>query len=319
VLRDGLPEVIREAAISPGMSEVEWAQAVTTQVSRAVAFHDSMYPDSKLEEDAPLFVTGSVELAPGGIDAALSRLPYERTSMPLTLRAPADFPFDRYAANVGLALLAGKRWWQRTRVPLINRARFDFLPDEFKPRTLPLRAIATAALAVVFVAGLFAGYEQVTAKAISADAAASRRDAIERQVQIRNARVREVTMLRQQIEDIESQTLGLIASAELIRVRDRGIAEALAVLAENVPVGMVIEEMNDDGDFISVLATSDQYAPLLQYAQNLELLDKFERVRVRSIGTVGAGDTGSTMIEIEITRRAQAQAEPPGQQAASAR
>jgi len=321
VLRDGLPEVIREAAINPRMSEVEWTQAVTTQLSRAVAFHDSMYPDSKLAEDAPLFVTGSVELAPGGIDAALSRLPYVRTALPYTLRAPAEFPFDRYAANVGLALLAGKRWWQRTRVPIINRARFDFLPDEFRPRTLPLRAIATAAMAIVFIAGLFAGYEQVVATGTAANTAELRRDSIGRQVQIRNARIREVKTLEQQITDIESETIELIASADLIRVRDRGISDAMTLLADNIPAGVAVEELSDDGKFISILATSGQYAPLLQYAQSLELLDEFDRVRVRSIGSIDSGSESSALIEIEITRvlPSPASTSPRNEQSASAR
>ena len=154
VLRDGLPEVVREVGIDPKMTQEQWVQSVTTQVSRTVAFHDSMYPDSPLPERCNLFLTGAAESAVGSAEMAASSIPYIRKSLPPTLRAPEDFPFARYAANVGLALVTGKHWWQRTRVSIIDRPMLDFRPTEFKPQPFPVQTTLTFVMAGVLLAGL---------------------------------------------------------------------------------------------------------------------------------------------------------------------
>ena len=48
--------------------------------------------------------------------------------------------FARYAANVGLVIVSGKRFWQRAPVPPLPTPKFDYRPGNYRPRPLPWRA-----------------------------------------------------------------------------------------------------------------------------------------------------------------------------------
>ena len=137
VVSNGLPEVIREVGTDLNMARSEWVNLITTQISRAVAFYDSIFPDEPFATEADVFVTGQTERVKDAVDEALERLPFVRSELPQTLRAPDDFSFDRYAANVGLVIVSGKRFWQRAPVPLLPTPKFDYRPAKYRPGPFP--------------------------------------------------------------------------------------------------------------------------------------------------------------------------------------
>ncbi|MCZ6539516.1 MAG: hypothetical protein O6922_06790, partial [Chloroflexi bacterium] len=145
VVSNGLPEVIREVGMDRYMDRAEWIDLITTQISSAVAFYDSIFPDDPLATNADVFVTGRSERALDAVDEALEMLPFVRSELPQTLRAPEEFSFDKSAANVGLVIVSGKRFWQRTPVPLLPTPKFDYRPAQYRPRPLPWRAVLAVA------------------------------------------------------------------------------------------------------------------------------------------------------------------------------
>ena len=48
VVSNGLPEVIREVGLDRNMNHVDWVSLVKTQISRAVAFYDTLFPEDPL-------------------------------------------------------------------------------------------------------------------------------------------------------------------------------------------------------------------------------------------------------------------------------
>jgi hypothetical protein len=51
VVSNGLPEVIREVGIDRDMTHEQWVNLIRTQISRAVAFYDSLFPEDPLGSD----------------------------------------------------------------------------------------------------------------------------------------------------------------------------------------------------------------------------------------------------------------------------
>lgn len=299
VLRDGLPEVVREVGIDTKMTSEQWVQSVTTQVSRTVAFHDSMYPDSPLPDSSNMFLTGSAESAVGTAEMAASSIPYVRKSLPPTLRAPDDFPFARYAANVGLALVTGKHWWQRTRVSIIDRPMLDFRPTEFKPKPFPVQATLTASMVGVLTLGLAGMFQLNASQQNSVVRAQDELESLERSVGLKDLRVRRAADQRAEISLLEEQTVALQDKIDLVKDRDRGFATVVDVITDHAAsiAGVEVLEIDDDGTLVDVTVGGEDFNSLLRFVKLLEAEEGFIDVRIESIGAnqedpEGEGGTG---------------------------
>ncbi len=286
VLKDGLPEVVREVGIDQKMTEAQWVQSVTTQVSRTVAFHDSMYPDNPLPSDSRLFLTGSAESIAGSAELAASSIPYVRKSLPPTLRAPDDFPFARYAANVGLALVTGKHWWQRTRVHIVDRPMLDFRPTEFRPKPFPVQATLTASMAAVMLLGLGGIYQFTTAQQHALAQSQDELASLERSVGLKELRVRRAADQRAEITRIQAETEALLDKVNLVKDRERGYARVIDVITDRVAsiAGLDVKEIDDDGKIVGVTIEGPDFNSVLRLVRLLEAEPGFTDVRVRTVG-----------------------------------
>ena len=292
VLRDGLPEVVREVGIDQKMTSAQWIQSVTTQVSRTVAFHDSMYPDTPLPEDSVLFLTGSSESIVGSAEMAASSIPYRRKSLPPTLRAPDDFPFARYAANVGLALVTGKHWWQRTRVSIIDRPMLDFRPTEFKPRPFPVQATLTASMVGVLLLTLGGIFQMTAAQESSVASAKEELFSLQRNVGLKELRVRRAADQRAEITQLQIQTEDLLDKINLVKDRERGFARVVDVITDHASsiAGVDVLELDDDGKIVGLSLGGLDFTGLLRFVRLLESEPGFTDVRIRSVGSLSAAE-----------------------------
>lgn len=286
VLRDGLPEVVREVGIDPKMTQSQWVQSVTTQVSRTVAFHDSMYPDSPLPDSSNLYLTGAAESSVGSAEMAASAIPYVRKSLPPTLRAPEDFPFSRYAANVGLALVTGKHWWQRTRVSIIDRPMLDFRPTEFKPKPFPVQATLTASMVAVLVLGLGAMFQLSTSQQSAVVRAQDELESLERSVGLKELRVRQAADQRAEISLLQQETEELLAKLDLVKDRDRGFSDVIDVITDTAALvaGVDVLQIDDDGTLVDISVGGEDFQGVLRFVQLLEDEPGFTDVRIETVG-----------------------------------
>lgn len=311
VLRDGLPEVVREVGIDQKLTSAQWVQSVTTQVSRTVAFHDSMYPDTPLSENSNLYLTGAAESSIGSAEMAVSGVPYRRKSLPQTLRAPEDFPFARYAANVGLALVTGKHWWQRTPISIIDRPMLDFRPAEFKPKPLPVQGALTIAMAVVMLIG-FLGLVQLTSVQENSVARANEElTLLERNVglkELRNARTAEI---KTETLQLRVETEQLLEKIDLVKNRERGFAKVVDRVIDHAVSLTNVEllQIDDDGELVSLTVAGADFNDVLRYVRRLEAEPGFLDVQIRSVssreaeepveggdpsGNIGTGGSGGS-------------------------
>lgn len=293
VLREGLPEVVREVGIDQKMTSAQWIQSVTTQVSRTVAFHDSMYPDSPLPADSVLFLTGSSESIVGSAEMAATSIPYKRKSLPPTLRAPDEFPFARYAANVGLALVTGKHWWQRTRVSIIDRPMLDFRPREFKPKPFPVQATLTATMVGVLMLTLGGVFQITSAQEKSVANAEEELASVQRNVGLKELRVRRAADQRAEISQLQIETEALLDKINLVKDRERGFARVVDIVTDHAASIIEVDllELDDDGVLVGLSVGGQDVTSMLRFVRLLESEPGFTDVRIRSVGSQEASES----------------------------
>ena len=301
VVSNGLPEVIREVGIDRYMSRAEWVNLITTQISRAVAFYDSIFPEDPVAADVEVFVTGQTGQAKDAVDEALSRLPYVRSDLPQTLRAPGEFSFDKYAANVGLVIVSGKRFWQRTPVPLLPTPKFDYRPANYRPRPLPWRATLKVAMALVLGFGVFGSFQALTGQAESVAQAEFRLGIIEHQIELRGLKLDSVREARIRLNEAQLRTERLIAANEVIQDRAAGFAETMSVITAVAPPDVHVTTVDDDGKIVAVEAEASEYSILLGFIKLLDEIPQFDHVQILNLSQVKDADTGSGFEPAELT------------------
>ncbi|MDG0866390.1 hypothetical protein [Candidatus Lucifugimonas marina] len=310
VVSNGLPEVIREVGIDKRMSEQEWETLVSKQISQAVSFYDSIFPEEPLGADVEVFLTGDADQAKLAVDKVLENLPYALSSMPRTLRAPDDFPFEKYAANVGMVLVSGKRFWQRAPVHLLSTPKFDFRPKQYRPRPLPVGAVLKFAAVLILGFGVLSSYQAYTSQVSSVDSAKRTLDILQLQSDLRAVELVETRDARLQLEAAKAKTERLIAANEVLEDQDNGFGDTVSIISKAAPSDVKVTLVDDDGRIVAVSAASGDYPEMLAFIRLLEDVPQFQHVQVLSMGrdaAVSSGDGsepaaqgGSVVLESEV-------------------
>jgi hypothetical protein len=313
IVSNGLPEVIREVGLARNMSEADWENLVTEQISRGVAFYDSIFPEESLGDDVDVFLTGDMERASEAVDRALENMPYERSEIPQTLRAPDEFPFEKYAANVGLVIVSGKRFWQRAPVHLLPTPKFDYRPSQYRPRPLPVGAVLKIAVALILGFGVFTSYQEYTAQSESVAEAARSLEHLEIRTELRALKLEETKEARVLLEANKAKTERLIAANAVLEDRDGGFGDTVSIISGIAPDGVEVTVIDDDGQIVAVSAASDEYDEMLTFVRLLESVPQFEHVQVlsitRAVESVGdgvepaeeAGDSAEIELQVEAS------------------
>ena len=191
VVKDGLPEVVRDMRSSTDLNDDQWGRALSAHIERSVEFHDMLNPQTTIGPETPVFVTGR-NMDTRKVKSALIDRRYNVVDMPDLLGAPDGFPMVEMAANVGMAVLRGRKPWQRSSAPGVERPRLQFVPPAYEPRALPLKPIAASAAAAVFAVGLAAGYGQVSEVRNQVDEAQTQLATLDRRIDLRPVAMQDV-------------------------------------------------------------------------------------------------------------------------------
>ena len=293
IISNGLPEVIREVGIDRHMTRAQRVSLITTQISRAVAFYDSIFPDDPFDTGSDVFVTGQTEEAEDAVDEALTDLPFVRSELPQTLRAPEEFSFATYAANVGLVIVSGKRFWQRTPVPLLQTPKFDYRPARYRPMPVPWRAALKVAAALVLGLGILGSYQAFTEQSVLVAQAEYRLGIIERQVELRSLKLDSTREARTLLDQARVRTERLLAANEVIQDRAAGFAETMSVISTLTPTDVHVTTVDDDGRVVAIEAEAAEYSTLLGFIDLLDRVPQFDHVQILNLGQAQGADAGA--------------------------
>lgn len=280
VLKNGLPEVVRESSFDPNVRLGLLAITIETEVKNAVEFAESFKDATPIEADTPVFVTGTGSAHEKFVTMLSSELSFKVAPMQHTLRAPADFSFEQFAANVGLALVAGKRFWQLTPTSMVNQPNFDLRPAQYRPRQVPVRTLAKGGIAVAAAAGLFLGYQVTNSRLDDLDSTRAEIASMETYADQVSTLTEELRSARQELASIQQQDEALQAETEMLRVRDNGFADTLESLFNDRPENVFLLSASDSGDRVNLEVAGTSHDAVLDYIDELEERDNFLSVHV---------------------------------------
>jgi Tfp pilus assembly PilM family ATPase len=288
VVKDGLPEVVRDMRSSADLNEDQWGRALSAHIERSVEFHDMLNPQETIGPETPVFVTGRSADARRATLALKARR-YNVVDIPDVLDAPHGFPMDEMAANVGMAVMRGRKPWQRSSAPVVDRPHLRFVPPAYEPRALPLKPIAATAAAAVFAAGLVSGYGQVSDVRGQADGVRAELTTLDRRIDLQSDRIRQLVRDQALVSVVRADAEAVLSASEAIRDPDGGFSKTLDVITASAPDGVSIEEVDDDGHLVTLRASARNYDLLLDFTRVLEgsagTQAGIQGVRVTSIGS----------------------------------
>jgi hypothetical protein len=286
IIKQGLPEVVRDMHSTGDVNVDQWGKALSAHIERSVEFHDMLNPRETIGPETPVFLTGRGADTQRARTALIERR-YNVVSIPDVLDAPEGFPASEMAANVGVAVLRGKKPWQRSSVPSVDRPSLQFVPAAYEPRALPVKPLAASAAAAVFAVGLAAGYEQVSEVQQQRDEARVELVNLERQLDLRSNQMRQLVRDQALVSVVRTDAEAVLSTSERIRDRDGGFSTTLDTITGSLPEGVSIDEVDDDGHLVAVNATAPTYAQLLDFTRSLEEAQGILDVRVTNIGSAG--------------------------------
>ncbi len=290
VLKNGLPEVVRESSFDPNVRLGLLAITIETEVKNAVEFAESFKDASAIDAATPVLVTGAGAANEEFVTLLKNELSFKVADLQHTLRAPGDFSFERFASNVGLALVAGKRFWQLTPTAMINQPQFDLRPQQYRPRQIPVRDLAKGMVVAAAAAGLFVGYNFTNARADDLDktrANIASMESYSEQISIRTDQLRSARAELAEIEELDER---LQAETAMLRTRNRGFAETLDGLFTDLPENVSLVTASDSGTVVKIEVAGDSHDAVLDYIEALVADDSFLDVHVDRLNQSQSAD-----------------------------
>ena len=283
VLRDGLPDIVFDVGVDPDVEDVELGKLAREQIDTTIGYHDSVNEEAPLPPDIPIVVTGAFASRAALVGRALEGLPNPVSPLPPILNADPEFPGAEYAANVGLAAIAGLRPWQRPAVKQLSTPEFAFIPPEFPQRPHPVRALAKGMgiAAMILTVGFATGQVSDVQSANQRRAAFS--DELDIRVEERRAELRQAVGLTARIARARAEADTVFAATGAITRLDGGFGEALAGITSRMPRGVILRQFDDDGSLITASFSASTTEALLVLTRSLEASPEFGRINIRSL------------------------------------
>ncbi len=300
--KNGLPHVVRESTFDPNVRLSLLAVTIEYEVDTVRQFAQSLEEPITVDEQTPFFVTGPGSSKDELLDLLKKELSHDLTRVPQTLRAPEDFEFDKFASNVGLTLVAGKRFWQLATIPLVNQPRFDLRPDRYRPRPLPVKQLAGTAAVAVLALGVYAGITFSNERLAAIDDKEAEIVSLNNYLDEVSDRSSEIRSLKMDLEQLKAQEVDLRADTELLRIRHTGLGRVLDGLFAPVGENVVIGSVNEIDGQMTLEVLGRDHRSVLEFVNSVDSAGHFASVRVDRVirHDVSGGDVIGFPVEAHV-------------------
>ncbi len=306
LVRNGLPQVVRESSFDPQVRLGLLAVTIENELGNAIEFADAANGASHIDETTPLFLTGMGSKNEKFQNQLSSELPYEISDLPPTLRAPEGFSFDRFASNVGMTLVAGKRFWQLTAIPMVSQPTFELRPDKYRPRPMPIKAMSKVAVSAAAGVAVFYGFTMTADRTDEITNLEGQIANMESLIDQREDLIGDIRRSRIELERIEGFNSELQSETAQLRDRDKGYAETLTQLTSQLTEGVELAAIRDSGSLVMLELIGDDHRTALEYIDKIGETDWFKSVHVDHVTLSepeeGEASAASVRINVQLTR-----------------
>jgi type IV pilus assembly protein PilM len=302
IMSAAIPKTIRTVSFPQEyLAQTDRLSIVRDELKRTIQFYNSNNPDSLIQPDTNLFVSGDLTDEAEIIEYLTQELGYQTSLLVSPLKCVKQLDPSHHLTNVGLAL---KEMPGDAGPSLPN---FNTLPAPYLPKPISRgRLLAVpAGVAAVGVVILLVFMVQSAAAKIEQDQAtlAATRLLLDRtQVQkvelMGNIEATEASLA-------EIQTLHESFIAALDSLADKGLLlnGDLNATVDNVVTSLEIHRISHEGDQIILTGQAVTEQEILQYVRNLQSTGRFSEITIANITRNTSGENESEYMEYSLALR----------------
>lgn len=263
IVVNGVPEIMRTIPWKPGELTVEdKVEHLALTLGLTEDFYHSRHPDSPLEANTPLFITGQMSGDLTLVEKLKARLKYPVAMLAPTLQYPEHLPISQYAVNFGLTR---KGVSSRDRKESGHSFDMNLLPETYRPWRPSARQVLATLLVVLALALVLPVFETTTKAMNETAVLQSKFIALDAQLQAKKLEIQKREPLQKAITDYN----------QIIRMGGNFAEDLRVIQKEADKLGIKVEFVSHKGSEIEVDGEADSYLSFRQYITALEKSGRF--------------------------------------------
>ena len=265
VVVNGIPEIIRTIPWQPEkLTPEEKAEHLAVTMELTVDFHNARHPDTPLDPETPLFITGQMPEESIPRDKLEARLGYPIEPLAPPLECPADFPVSQYAVNIGLALREAELSEGRGHEGLLS-LNINLLPRTYRPWRPSAKQVYIVVSLIAATVLLFPIYQMTSDAMFKTAQLESKLNLFNNELERRKLEIAQREPLQKAIDDYNAiVNLG------------GGFTQDLAVIQDEADqLGVQVRDVVHQGNKITITCQADSYLIFRNYLTALEKSGQF--------------------------------------------
>lgn len=284
IMSDGVPQPIRTVALpSEALPWPEKLQMIKNDLARTIEFYNSNNPESPLDSNVPIFISGELANEPERCQSLSDELGYPILPLPSPLECPGGLDPNRYMANLGLVF---KEFAAESELGL-SVPNLNVLPSAYRPEPISLTRILVLPSAVVAFVLLF--FLVALIQNTSADITTIR-DQLDATEQILQQKLAQKQNLTEQIAELETKIAeaetsgGNFATAvvNLEKQSDR-VNGNLEVTVNSLPSTISLSSLSYTNPTLTIRGTAPSEEEVLSYLRELDASGRFSDITITSL------------------------------------
>lgn len=292
VMVNRIPQPIRTLPFpQESLSFREKILIVKDELKRTIQFYNSNNPDSLIQPNAPLLVSGELADEPELYESLAQELGYQVSPLMSPLKCLKQLDPSHHLVNVGLAL----KEFTREVGPLLPN--FNTLPAPYLPTPVSLNRImaipaAVTAASLIVLLGMI-----VQDSAASIASTQNQLDSTTTMLQKKQARQNELAKsvgeAEQQLASIETSRQNFTAVLNSFNAKGEKMNGDLEATVDNQIDDFELESISHSGDQLTINGWAESEQEVLKYARKLYATDRFEEITITNLTREEAGDDAS--------------------------
>ncbi|MFH1646078.1 MAG: pilus assembly protein PilM [Chloroflexota bacterium] len=299
VLADGIPQPIRTVTFpQESLSSRDRLAIVKDEIKRTVQFYNSNNPDSPIQPNVTMYVSGELADEPVIYEPLAQELGYQVAPLSSSLKCMKHLDPSHHLVNVGLALK------ELTREAGALLPNFNTLPLPYQPRqisTNKLIAIPVTAAAIGLIVLLAMTVQDAAANIQSVQNQLEGTNFILEKKQSQMKELTEkITAAEKKLAGMESgRDLYTKALASVNNEGDRMNGDLEAAVETTVP-DLDLANIGLDGGGLRLQGSAGSEQKVLEYARNLDATGRFTEITISNMSRSGASDNESGAMSFSL-------------------
>lgn len=289
IMVNRIPQPIRTVPFpQESLSLREKVLIVKDELKRTIQFYNSNKPDSLIQPNVPLLVSGELADEPELYESLAQELGYQVSPLTSPLKCLKQLDPSHHLVNVGLAL----KEFTREAGPLLPN--FNTLPAPYLPTPISLNrimAIPAAVIAVTLILLLVMTVQD------SADSIASTQNQLnsatlllqKKQAQ-KNELAKSIAEAEQQLASIETSRNNFTAALNSFDAKGERINGDLEATVDNQINDFELNSISHSGTQLTINGWAESEQEVLKYARKLDATGRFAEITITNLTREEAGD-----------------------------